>query len=446
MPKPSDLLVVNVAALSMRMLKEHADHAPNLARLAEQNLCSMTPVLPAVTVPMQATLTTGVLPARHGMVANGIYQRAHGKFDNWEQPNALLCGAPRFWDRARLSRKDLKVAMLFWQNSKYGSCDYVITPEPLHLPSGDVSYCYGEPAGYYEECVGRLGPFELMWYWGPMTNFKGSRWIADCTLHTLRAHKPGLALCYLPHLDYSAQKFGPSSPQTLADLKLVDGLIGELAMECEKEGRALAVLSEYAIKSVVGAVAVNRVLARAGLLRTWTVKETDFLDAAGSEAFCMVDHQIAHCFVRNRSRVAVVKALFEKVPGVGRVLDKEGKEAAGINHERAGELVLLAKPDHWFSYYWFENPARAPGFTRGVDIHQKPGYDPLEMFFDPATKSISQNESLIKGSHGLVSNDPLDKPVFLASGFDQPKKQIGAAEVAGVLERLLTGEELKDRV
>ncbi len=396
MAKPKNLLVVNVAALSMRMLKDYGGELPNLSKLAKESLCSITPVLPAVTVPMQATLTTGVLPSRHGMVANGIYQRMHAKFDNWEQPNALLRDCPRFWDRAREKHKDLKVAMLFWQNSKYGSCNFVVTPEPLHLPTGDVSYCYGDPAGFYEECAAKLGPFELMWYWGPMTNFKGSRWITDCTLHTLRSRKPELALCYLPHLDYSAQKFGPASPQTQADLKLIDGLIGELAAECEKEGRAITVLSEYAITPVSAAVAPNRVLAKAGLLRTWTVKDIDFLDAGGSEAFCMVDHQIAHVFVRNPARIAEVKGLLEKTPGVAKVLDNAGKEAAGINHPRAGELVLLSKPDHWFSYYWFDDAARAPGFTRSVDIHQKPGYDPLEMFFDPATKSISQNAALIK--------------------------------------------------
>ncbi|NED86403.1 alkaline phosphatase family protein, partial [Streptomyces sp. SID11233] len=71
------------------------------------------------------------------------------------------------------------------------------------------------------------------------------------------------------------------------------------------------------------------------------------------------------------------------VDGIGELLDDEGKKAHGIDHARAGELVAVAAPGHWFTYYYWLDEARAPDFAQLVEIHRKPGYDPVELFMDP---------------------------------------------------------------
>ena len=48
-----------------------------------------------------------------------------------------------------------------------------------------------------------------------------------------------------------------------------------------------------------------------------------------------------------------------------------------------GDWIAVARPDSWFTYYYWLDDRRAPDFARTVDIHRKPGYDPVELFLDP---------------------------------------------------------------
>src|SRR5690606_27426574 len=112
---------------------------------------------------------------------------------------------------------------------------------------------------------------------------------------------------------------------------------------------------------------------------------------------------------------------------------EEGKRALGLDHPRSGDLVALSAPDRWFSYYWWLDDDRAPDFARTVDIHRKPGSDPMELFLDPAIplpklkvarRLIARKlgfrnlldvtplgpTSLVRGSHGLVTDGP-DSPL-----------------------------------
>ena len=222
-----------------------------------------------------------------------------------------------------------------------------------------------------------------------MPTSKSSRWIARATQHVRRSRRPTLTLCYLPHLDYGLQKFGPSpdDPRIATALQEVDELCGELIQEAERDGVRVVVVSEYGIVPVRDAVHINRVLRQAGLVRMRTERGRELLDAGASRAFAVVDHQLAHVYVQHGADVAAVKLLLEGVDGIDRVLDEDGKGTLGLDHPRSGELVALAKPDRWFSYYWWLDDAKAPDYAPTVDIHRKPGYDPMELFIDPAIRS-----------------------------------------------------------
>jgi hypothetical protein len=78
-------------------------------------------------------------------------------------------------------------------------------------------------------------------------------------------------------------------------------------------------------------------------------------------------------------------------------------------------LVLVSDANSWQAYYWWLDDASAPGFARTVDIHRKPGYDPVELFFDFETKSVPVDATLVKGSHGLVSQSRDPEGVLLSS-------------------------------
>lgn len=427
-------MVINCAALSRAMIE--SGFAPHLSRLAAAGrLLDLESSFPAVTCSVQATLVTGRPPSEHGIIANGFYLSDLAEVRFWEQPAHLVAARPAWTTSARRPR----VAMLFWQNSLYADVECMMTPKPMHTESGLVNDCYGRPAGLYAELRGRLGDFPLQHYWGPMAGIASSQWIAAATEHVWREMRPDLCLTYLPHLDYNTQRRGPSPALLADDIREVDALVGRLAEAAAERGGRVVVLSEYSLTPVSRAVALNRVLREAGLLRLRELAGREHLDLGASGAFAMVDHQVAHIYFPRRADgsrgadLGEVRRLLESTDGVATVLDGEAQRAAGIAHARSGDLVCVAERDAWFSYYWWLDDSRAPDYARTVDIHHKPGYDPVELFFDPVARSIPLDASLVRGSHGRTG--PGEARGVLLAG--EPRRSldgrssISAAEVAG---------------
>jgi predicted AlkP superfamily pyrophosphatase or phosphodiesterase len=411
---------------------------PNLQTLAREGCARpLTPVLPAVTCTVQSTFTTGLLPRDHGSVANGWFFRDLGEVWLWRQSNRLVAGE-KIWEAAARRDPAFTCATLFWWYNMFGSAAYAVTPRPMYPADGrKLPDIYTEPPELRAELQGRLGTFPLFNFWGPGADLVSSRWIADCARHVYETRRPALTLVYLPHLDYNLQRLGPRHPDIRKDLAAIDALCGELISHVRRDGARVVVLSEYGITEVRGPVHPNRALREAGLVRVRVELGREVLDAGASEAFCVADHQVAHVYVRRQERVPEVKRLLETLPGVETVLDEEGKRAHALDHPRSGELVAIAAPDRWFTYYYWLNDQVAPDFARTVDIHRKPGYDPVELFLDPALRApklkigwtllkkalgfryvmdvIPLDAGLVRGSHGRLPDTPSAGPVFISS-------------------------------
>jgi predicted AlkP superfamily pyrophosphatase or phosphodiesterase len=447
-------LVLDVVGLTGDMIT--VDATPNLARLRASGSVPLETVLPAVTCSVQATFTTGLLPREHGAVGNGWYFRDLAEVWLWRQSSHLV-GGERIWDAARKRDPAFTAAKLFWWFNMHGTADFAVTPRPLYPADGrKIPDIYTEPAGLRDELNRRLGPFPLFHFWGPKADLASSRWIADATKIVFDEKKPTLTLAYLPHLDYPLQRLGPDHPRIRQELAAIDALAGELIDHATARGARVLVLSEYGIEPVTGAVHVNRALRDAKLLRVREELGTEKLDAGGSSAFAVADHQVAHVYVRDRARIGEVKDLLARLDGVEQVLDDEGKRAAGLDHPRSGELVLVAARGRWFSYYFWLDDARAPDYARTVDIHRKPGYDPVELFVDPALRVpalrvglrlaqkmlgfrylmdvIPLDASLVKGSHGRLEPDPRTWPVLLSTEASLlPKGKAHATQVKDIV-------------
>jgi predicted AlkP superfamily pyrophosphatase or phosphodiesterase len=421
---------------------EHlGDATPHLAALAREGAARpLRTIVPAVTCSVQATLTTGLLPRGHGIVANGWYFADLAEVWLWRQSNRLVEGE-KIWDAARRRDPAFTCAKLFWWYNMHSTATWSVTPRPMYPADGrKIPDIYTQPAELRDELNARLGQFPLFKFWGPATGIAASRWIADCARHVYETKRPTLTLVYLPHLDYNLQRLGPGHPAIAGDFRAVDALCGELVAAARRDGTRVVALSEYGITPVTGAIHVNRALREAGLIQVRTELGRELLDPGASEAFAVADHQVAHVYVRRPERAPEVERLLAGLPGVERVLDREGQRAVGLDHPRSGELVLVSRPDRWFTYYYWLDDARAPDFARTVDIHRKPGYDPVELFLDPklpvpqvsvawrlAKKAlgfrylmdvIPLDASLVKGSHGRVTDDPLDGPVAISSQAD----------------------------
>jgi predicted AlkP superfamily pyrophosphatase or phosphodiesterase len=437
------VVLIDVVGLSPNHF-EHSEKMPAMTSLLSQGrLFGMKPVFPPVTLPVQASLTTGAYPEVHGVVANGFYfpEGFHVAF--WEQAAGLV-QTERIWDRLKKKNPDLKTAALFFQNTLYANCDAVMTPKPLHTEEGLIPWCYSKPVGLYEAICEQIGAFNLMHYWGPLASIESSRWIARAAVEVMARIKPNLMFVYLPHLDYCSQKRGPGDPIIQEELTQMDQEVGRIVQGINDMGlgdeTVFIVLSEYVFSSVQGDIPLNRLLRQKGLLKVRTIQGREYLDLELSPAFAMVDHQVAHIYIKAGHERAVRNAL-EGIDGIDFLLDGEGKRHYRIDHPRAGDLIAVSTKDHWFSYYWWEDRSMEPDFATHVDIHRKPGYDPLELFVEPGTRSISQNTSLIHGSHGYPALSEEDKATFLISGEKTGNVQIPedfcVTDVAGVIERIL---------
>jgi predicted AlkP superfamily pyrophosphatase or phosphodiesterase len=420
-------------------------HTPNLQRLASRGgMRRLRSVTPAVTCSVQSTLLTGSMPSAHGIVANGWYFRDLAEVWLWRQSNKLVTGE-MVWDAARKLDSSFTCAQMFWWYNMYSSADWSATPRPMYPADGrKIPDHYAHPYELHGELDAKLGQFPLFKFWGPLTDISSTEWIARATLHVMETRKPTLTFTYLPHLDYNLQRFGPdlTHPRVQSDLRQVDAVCGTLIDFAAASGREVIVVSEYGITPVREAVHINRALREKGLI---AVRPEEFgreiLDCGASAAFAVADHQIAHVYVNDRSRIGEVRALLERLDGVQSVLDAQGQRAIGLNHERSGELVAISKADRWFSYYYWLDDALAPDFARTVDIHRKPGYDPVELFLDPQLRfpmlatgwrlakrklgmralldviSLSDT-ALVKGSHGRLADDPEHGPLVISSRAD----------------------------
>ncbi len=454
-------VVINAVGVSPNVL---GPSTPRLKAFAERGAqASITSVLPAVTCTVQATYLTGSYPAEHGIVGNGWYFRDECEVKFWRQSNQLV-QRPKIWEAARTIDPEFTCANLFWWYNMYSSVDYAVTPRPMYPADGrKIPDIYTQPADLRPMLQTALGQFPLFEFWGPNTSIRSTEWIANAAKLVEHRYHPTLTLIYLPHLDYCLQRHGPDPNQVAADVQALDAVCGDLIDFYEAQGAHIIILSEYGITAVSRPVHLNRRLREHGFVAVREELGRELLDAGASTAFAVADHQLAHVYVNDRSRIGDVRALLEQTEGVAEVLDDAGKRTAHLDHPRSGELIAIAAPDAWFTYYYWLDERRAPDFARTVDIHRKPGYDPVELFLDPQLRYpnvkvgltllkkqlgfrslldiIPLDAALVRGSHGRVTSAPGDGPLCITNKAPLlDRTTLPATDVYDLILRHLTVE------
>ncbi|HAV65053.1 MAG TPA: alkaline phosphatase family protein [Verrucomicrobiales bacterium] len=460
-------VVLNVVGLTEGLLGEHTPALTAFRRAG--SLRHIDPAFPAVTCTAQSNYLTGRTPAEHGIVANGWYHRELAEVQFWKQSNHVV-RAPKIWDDLKAVDPQFTCAKTFWWYNMYSTADWSVTPRPMYPADGrKVFDIYTWPYDLRVGLKGDLGEFPFFGFWGPAAGVDSPQGKADVTSGWIAAsakwieehHSPTLQLVYLPHLDYNLQRFGPDDPRVTRDLAEIDAIAGDLIAFFGKRGARVIVLSEYGIVPVKRPVHLNRVFREKGWLTIKDELGLELLDAGNSRAFAVADHQAAHIYLNDRTLLNAVRSEIEKTPGVARVLDADGKREFGIDHERAGDLVVLAEEDAWFTYYYWLDDRLAPDFARCVDIHRKPGYDPVELFLDPAIAFpklriawrllqkklgfrmlmdvIPLDASLVKGSHGVRPADRRHWPVLLGPAAGAGEEPLRSTEVYGVIRSAVAG-------
>ncbi len=407
------ICLINVVGLTPSLLR----HAPRIAAIG-----TVSPIrspLPAVTCTSQATMLTGLPPRDHGIVGNGWYYRDTQEVRFWQQAHSLIQGEPFY--------KDIETAKLFWWFNQSAPVRWSATPKPHYGSDGSKVFDILD----HTDCdlQKRLGPFPFHSFWGPAAGLPSSRWIADAAAIVIRQNRPQLTMAYLPHLDYDFQRLTVHDPARVAE---VDACAGSIIDAADAIGATCVVVSEYGLVPVSRAVPINRVLRKAGYL---TVRDGPFgemLMPGESQAFAVADHQLAHVYINDPSISDAVAQTLADEPGIAKVVRPAELE---LDHPRSGEWIALAESDSWFSYYYWNDDARAPDFARCVDIHRKPGYDPCELFMTSKARAIARvaqkklgfryrvdviplDPSLVRGSHGLHT-PPEDGPLVVGPKVDE---------------------------
>ncbi|MGY8915369.1 MAG: alkaline phosphatase family protein, partial [Flavobacteriales bacterium] len=392
----------------------------------------------------------------HGIVGNGWYFKEEHEVKFWRQSNSLV-QSDKIWDALKEQFPDFTCANHFWWYNMYSNVDYSITPRPNYLADGrKIPDVYSYPAELRDKLQNELGTFPLFNFWGPKTSIKSSKWIADAALSTDKMYDPTLTLIYIPHLDYNIQRFGLDFNKIGKDLEEVDALVEKMVAHYQKKNTNIVLLSEYGITTVDQPIHPNRILRNKGYLSIREERGLELLDAGASKAFAVSDHQISHVYVKDKSEIVTIKKILESEPGIDKVLTGNEIKEAHLNHERSGDLVLVAEASSWFTYYFWLDDAKAPDFARMVDIHKKPGYDPVELFTDPKDyfvvpkiiwkllkkklgfrtlmNVIPLNASLVRGSHGRIPENTDDHPIFISNSKSGSLKQsIKATDVYHLL-------------
>lgn len=461
MTKP--LVVIDVVGLTYDHL---GPNTPHLSRLAEEGFARpMGTVLPAVTCSAQSTMLTGLLPREHGVVGNGWYFRDLAEVLFWRQSNGLVHGE-RIYDAGRKRDAAYTTATMFWWFNMYADVEWAVTPRPSYPADGrKIPDCHSQPPELRDRLQERLGKFPLFHFWGPGADLRGTRWIADASLAVMADFQPTLTLVYLPHLDYNLQRLGPNDSRIADDLRAVDAEAGKLIDAARGQGAEVVVLSEYAIAAVDRPVHINRLLREHGFIEArreplgW-----ETLDCGASRAFAVADHQVAHVYVRDERDLGEVAELLRRTEGIEQVLDRQAQAEYGIDHPRSGELVSVAAPGAWFTYYFWLDDTLAPDYARTVDIHRKPGYDPAELVIDPqlrfpklrlarrlARKAlgfryymdlIGLDARVVQGSHGRLpapGRETTEAPVLISSSRAIERESIALTDVKSLLLGLQFG-------
>jgi predicted AlkP superfamily pyrophosphatase or phosphodiesterase len=428
------------------------------------------PALPAVTCTAQADYLTGRRPSDHGVVANGWHERAVTETWFWKQSDRLV-GAPKLYETLKAELPGFTSAKLFWWYNLNAAADFCITPRPIYPADGRKVFDVDSwPRELAAEVKGRLGPFPFATFWGPAAGVPSpqgkpeaaSAWIAASARIVEELRSPTLSLVYLPHLDYNLQRLGPAHPEVASDLGRIDAIVGGLIRFYADRGVRVILLSEYGITAVDQPVHLNRLFRKRGWLTVKDELGLELLDAGRSGAFAVADHQAAHIYVNDPALIPQVRSAVEAEPGVAAVWAAPELAANSLNHARSGDLIAFSKENAWFTYYYWLDDARAPDFARTVDIHRKPGYDPVELFIDPALRMpklriasrllrkklgfrmlmdvIPLDASLVRGSHGARPRSMDDWPVLIAEE-PTPSPVVASTDICGFIARTVRGRD-----
>ena len=411
-----------VVLLSIPQLR-HRDVTPGgLASLealeVRGGLIELVPAFPGLAASSFATLITGVGPQQHGLIGNTYFDRARGCVVAGPFPDAAT-EAPRLWQQLRAARPGSKTLLWFAPNSRGADVELGAWIER------DGTLMTNPPA-LADALIARFGPFPQVDDpgKGEPPRLAATAWMLRSAAWVIAAEDPTLAIVRVPYLAQVARRFGPDGREAGRAIRELEAVLAPFLAARRPEDLILAA-TESVVTPVSGPVLPNLVLRGLGLLALSPDPAGGLdVDLARSAAFALADHQLCQIYLNDPTEAATVASAFAGPhgDGIATIAPGDRRAALGLAHPRAGDVILVAQPDHWFAPDWWLVPSEAPRTVPGCGLA-------------PASPGVPIDPAHVKGSLGAPPPGP-EYLGILVSSRSEPlagHSYLAAREVAAAV-------------
>jgi predicted AlkP superfamily pyrophosphatase or phosphodiesterase len=357
---PQAPLVVMISVDGMRpdyvtVADAHGAKIPNLRKFLTEGMYAegVEGVVPTVTYPSHTTLVTGVWPVKHGILANTTFDPLQKNFQGWYW-YAEDIHVPTLWDVVGQTGRGTAAvqwpvtvgARITWNLPEFWRADTDDDAKLLRVVS---------TPGLLREAATDLGPYRG----GIDASVEGDQNRARYAQWILEKKRPALLLLHLIALDHVEHQTGPFSPESVAVLESLDGVIGNVRQTAERvaPGHAyVAVVSDHGFAAMDAQLDLFPAFHEAQLFTTDEKgKITDWKampwETGGSAAIVLKDPTDASTLSQVRDLLAKIAA--DPANGVDRVLEADELHRRG-GYPPASFFVSL-KPG-WRTGYALDGP------------------------------------------------------------------------------------------
>ncbi|HYI95257.1 MAG TPA: ectonucleotide pyrophosphatase/phosphodiesterase [Bryobacteraceae bacterium] len=398
--KSRQVILISIDGFPAYALNDPGLPLPTIRRLAREGAAadSMQTVNPSVTWPNHTSMVTGVTPARHGLLYNGMpVRQGEGKplkVEPWVAKENLVL-APTVYDLAH--EAGLTTAEIDWvaiHQAKTITWSFAERPLPTDAVPREMI------------AAGLVTEAEIRDFAKADIVLRDEIW-TQAAVHILQKHKPNLMLFHLLATDSSQHRYGARSLGGRTALALADARVKQI-VDTVGDRATIIIVSDHGFKTYDKVIQANAFLAVKGFQEdVWVIPE-------GGSAMVYITRSAkkAELAPKLRSELA-------GIAGVKAVIEPSGFEQHGFPppNDRMADMVLLAEDGYSFG-----------GAVKGETVTNVPaGSTP--------------------GAHGYVNTDPDMNAVFVAWGAGiKGGTRLGSVrnlDVAPTIARLL-GLDMKN--
>ena len=332
------VVVISLDGFPASLLRDPKLPFPVLRKLIQEGATAegMTSVNPTVTWPNHTSMITGVGPAQHGLLYNGMPVRAgEGKplrIEPWVDKKELV-QAPTVYDAARAA--GLTTAEVDWV---------------AIYPASSVNFAFPEVPkldGAIERemmAAGLVSEDELR-NWSKTGIIHHDEIWTRAASYIIEKHRPNLLLMHLLVTDSAQHSYGTNTLAGNTALVLADRQVQRVLDSLDRAGirnnTTVIVVSDHGFKTYRQLIHSNAILRSKGLLR-------DKDGAIDCDAWVIPEGGTAMVYVTRESRRAETLSAFRGVPGISKIILPAEFEQYGYpkvtKEGRMADMVLAAMP------------------------------------------------------------------------------------------------------